>query len=107
MTAEQVDLRKHRGEPELRADELRRRKVHLLETGFPGVWVEKLAQLRPTLYSPHVVDEHIAGLQQRGFRNPRKMIETLPPILGYAFENIDAKLEGLQQRGFRNPTKMV
>ncbi|RJQ24769.1 hypothetical protein C4577_07095 [Candidatus Parcubacteria bacterium] len=35
------------------------------------------------------------------------MIESLPTILGYAFENIDAKIAGLGERGFSNPHKMI
>ncbi len=35
------------------------------------------------------------------------MIETLPPILGLNFDNIDSKIIGLKERGFSNPKKMI
>ncbi|MBI2051294.1 hypothetical protein HYT33_00875, partial [Candidatus Roizmanbacteria bacterium] len=58
-------------------------------------------------YAFENIDAKLEGLQQRGFRNPTKMVESSPTILGYAFENIDQKLEGLQERGFSNPRKMI
>ena len=51
--------------------------------------------------------EKIQGLIARGFKDPHKMIASLPPILGYSFENIDAKIKGLSDRGFKDPHKMI
>src|SRR3989338_2606715 len=107
MITEQVDLRKYRNEPEIKAQEINKRRSGLLSMGFGQSWIDSLQESRPTLYAPEVVRGHIDGLSQRGFTNPNKMIESLPAILGYAFENIDAKLEGLRQRGFSNPHKMI
>ena len=107
MITEQVDLRKYRNEPEIKAQEINKRRSGLLSMGFGQSWIDSLQESRPTLYAPEVVRGHIDGLSQRGFTNPNKMIESLPAMLGYAFENIDAKLEGLRQRGFSNPHKMI
>ena len=107
MAIEQIDLRRHRGEEQVRADEISKRHQYLLDLGFQPEWVGALQGTRPTLYAPEVVDSHLIGLSERGFTNPIKMVESLPAILGYAFENIDAKLAGLRERGFTNPNKMV
>jgi len=37
-------------------------------------------------------NEKIVGLTERGFKNPQKMITSLPAILGLSFDNIDRKL---------------
>jgi len=52
-------------------------------------------------------DEKIRGLTDRGFKDPQKMITSLPSILGYSFENIDEKIRGLTDRGFKDPQKMI
>lgn len=103
---EQVYLRRHTREPELRA-EVSRRQSHLLGLGFAQGWISSLMEERPTLYDPIVVDNHILGLRERGFSDPKKMIESFPPILSLAFENINAKLKGLKKRGFSDPNKMI
>ena len=38
------------------------------------------------------IDAKIAGLKERGFDNPTKLITSSPTILGLAFDNIDAKI---------------
>ena len=57
------------------------------------------------------IDAKIAGLKERGFTDPQKMIASLPAILGLAkkksFDNIDAKIAGLKERGFTDPQKMI
>ena len=45
------------------------------------------------LWSIASYDEKIRGLTERGFKDPQKMITSLPTILGYSFENIDQKLK--------------
>ena len=93
MITEQVDLRKYRNEPEIKAQEINKRRSGLLSMGFGQSWIDSLQESRPTLYAPEVVRGHIDGLSQRGFTNPNKMIESLPAILGLAFENIDRRLK--------------
>ncbi len=107
MTVEQIDLRGFGEEPVCKADEVLKRRGHFVTLGFPDTWVDIVSQTRPTLWAPEIVDEQLNGLRERGFNNPNKMVESLPSILGYAFENIDAKLAGLRERGFNNPNKMV
>jgi len=51
--------------------------------------------------------QKIQGLKDRGFKDPLKMITSLPPILGLTFENIDRKIQGLKDRGFKDPLKMI
>ena len=38
-------------------------------------------------------DRKIRGLTERGFKDPRKMIASLPAVLGLSFENIDRKMK--------------
>ncbi len=38
-------------------------------------------------------NEKIRGLTERGFKDPQKMVTSLPAILGYSFDNIDRKLK--------------
>ncbi len=102
-----LDLRSFSGDGEIRSDELETRRAFLISSGFTPEWVNNLQHARATLYKVEVVQDHLHGLTQRGFKNPNKMIESSPAILGYAFENIDAKLAGLTQRGFKNPNKMI
>ena len=49
----------------------------------------------------------IHGLAQRGFKDPHKMITSMPAILTYSFENIDAKIQSLTERGFKDPQKLI
>ena len=107
MVTEQVDLRRGVQEPGVRAEEVARRQSHLLGLGFPQEWISSLMIERPTLYDSIVIDDHILGLRERGFSDPNKMIQSLPAILGYAFENIDDKIAGLKKRGFSDPNKMI
>jgi hypothetical protein len=53
------------------------------------------------------IDRKLTALRERGFSDPQKLVESSPPILGYAIENIDAKLQHLAERGFVNPRRMV
>ena len=83
----------------------RERYQQLLDLGFPEEWVDKVILHHPALFeNPRA---KIAGLRQRGFENPVKLITTLPAILSYGFENIDAKIEGLRERGFENPLELI
>ena len=43
-------------------------------------------------YAFENIDAKIAGLRDRGFDNPHKLITSLPAILGLAFDNIDRKI---------------
>ena len=49
----------------------------------------------------------ISWLEERGFKDPRKMIASFPAILSYTFDNIDGKIVGLKDRGFKDPQKMI
>lgn len=91
MSPERIDLRTIADE-NIKPQEIAARRIAFSATGFSEEWINALGIQRPTLYSPQVLGEHLAGLEERGFSNPRKMIESFPAILGYAFENIDAKL---------------
>ena len=44
------------------------------------------------LWPIEAYQEKVAGLTARGFKDPQKMITSLPAILGYSFDNIDRKL---------------
>lgn len=92
MTTERVDLRKSGTTDTIREEELIARRNAFVNNGFSVEWISALELQRPTLYSPSVVSDHLSGLTERGFSNPNKMIESLPAILGYAFENIDRRL---------------
>ncbi|MBI5456322.1 hypothetical protein HY969_01145 [Candidatus Kaiserbacteria bacterium] len=77
----------------------------LLQEGFSREWIDKVTQERPSLYeNPRA---KIKGLEERGFKDPHKLITSSPAILGYAFENIDAKIKGLEERGFKDPHKLI
>jgi len=94
MTVEQIDLRKHRGEPELKGEEIGKRRGHLIGLGFPADWVDSLVEVRPTLFAPEFVNNHITGLTELGFTNPNKMIESFPAILSYSLEeNIKRRIK--------------
>ena len=65
-----------------------------------------------SIFSDHLwpvqnYNEKIEGLLERGFKNPQKMITSLPAILSYSFDNIDKKIEGLLEREFKDPQKMI
>src|SRR3989339_3068 len=106
MTNGEHDLR-HGQNPEENATEILARENLLLSLGFSQDWINKLKVDNPTLCSEEIINSKIQGLTKRGFSNPKKMIESLPAILSYAFENIDRKLAGLTERGFSNPKKMI
>src|SRR3989339_389520 len=106
MTNGEHDLR-HGQNPEENATEILARENLLLSLGFSQDWINKLKVDNPTLCSEEIINSKIQGLTKRGFSNPKKMIESLPAILSYAFENIDDKLAGLTERGFSNPKKMI
>lgn len=97
MTTEQVDLRRPDTTDVIRAEELIARRNAFVNNGFSLKWISALELQRPTLYSLLVLESHIQGLRERGFTNPNKMIESLPPILGLAFENIDRRLRLLDK----------
>ena len=59
-------------------------------------WIESRSRIRPSLWATEVVDEHINGLNERGFANPQKILASSPPIFGLSFEYIDAKRNGLR-----------
>ncbi len=62
----------------------------LLELGFSREWIDKVAEVQPSLYEdPYAKTK---GLEERGFKDPHKLIRSLPQILGLAFENIDRKI---------------
>ena len=44
------------------------------------------------LWPVEAYDKKIAGLTERGFKDPQKMITSLPAILSLSFDNIDRKL---------------
>src|SRR3989339_524880 len=106
MTNGEHDLR-HGQNPEENATEILARENLLLSLGFSQDWINKLKVDNPTLCSEEIINSKIQGLTKRGFSNPKKMIESSPAILSYAFENIDRKLAGLTERGFSNPKKMI
>jgi len=87
--------------------EIDERRNHLENLGFTEDWIANLQEDRHTFFQIENIDAKIAGLTERGFENPQKMIASLPTILGLAFENIDAKIAGLTERGFENPQKMI
>lgn len=58
MAVEQVDLRRFRAEPEVKADEIVRRRAHFTSLGFTDEWIEVVSAARPTLWAPEVVDDH-------------------------------------------------
>lgn len=78
--------------PRLCSDEIVRRKRHLEELGFEADTIEALFDISGTLQPTETVDEKVAGLRERGFADPVKMITSSPAILGLAIDNIDAKL---------------
>lgn len=51
--------------------------------------------------------EKVDGLRERGFTEPEKLIQKLPQILGFSFQNIDRKIEGLRERGFKDPILLI
>jgi len=54
------------------------------------------------------VREWPQSLNQLGFKNPIRLIEIMPSVLGYSLEkNIKPKLEGLRRLGFGSPVKMI
>src|ERR671915_202875 len=87
------DLRRFRNQPEIKAEERARRAQHLRDLGFTEERIESRSRVRPSLWATEVVDEHINGLNERGFENPQKMLEFYPTIFGLSFENIDRRLK--------------
>ena len=90
------DLRRFQDQPEIRAEERARRAQHLRHLGFTEEWIESRSRIRPSLWATEVVDEHINGLNERGFANPQKILASTPAIFGLSFEYIDAKRNGLR-----------
>lgn len=109
MTPESQSTRL-RGDQSSRDAVVVQRYVYLLELGFSDKVIGRIFDhysKGKTGIAPEVVDAKLAGLKERGFNNPRKMIESSPSILGLALDNIDAKLAGLEKRNFKNPHKMI
>src|SRR3989338_6884583 len=105
---EQIDLRKKEVTDAIKAEELARRRQAFLDRGFSAEWIDHLSELKPTLYSSEILETNLIGLQNIGFSNPIKLIESLPSILGISLEgNIKPKIEGLGLLGFTNPHKMI
>lgn len=77
----------------LTQEDLQERKDALLQAGFDEKFVKRAEYLSPWLWSTEKPQQKIDGLEERGFANPKKMIETFPAVLGYRFENIDHRLE--------------
>jgi hypothetical protein len=46
-------------------------------------------------YAFENIDAKLAGLEERGFANPVKLVTTSPAILGLAFKNIDRRMRYL------------
>jgi hypothetical protein len=99
-----IDLRT---EPALRTEEVARRRADLLANGFSEEWVDKVSEFRPALFSITTVNDSLEKLAERGFTNPKNMVERLPSVLNYTVENIDGKLAGLTERGFSDPRRMI
>jgi len=78
---------------------------------YVGIFGEKRLKAESVftsyLWPTEAYQEKITGLTARGFKDPQKMITSLPTILGYSFDNIDAKIAGLTARGFKDPQKMI
>jgi hypothetical protein len=68
----------------------RDRYQQLLDLGFSKEWIDEITLHQPALYDNPKAK--IAGLRDRGFDNPHKLITSQPAVLGYGFENIDAKI---------------
>ena len=82
------------------------RKMAYVKT-FGQVWVDKQIPFKPALWPASEISTKIAGLIERGFKDPQKLITSLPAILGLSFENIDTKIAGLIERGFKDPQKLI
>ncbi len=82
------------------------RKMAYVKT-FGQVWVDKQTPFKPALWPASEISTKIAGLLERGFKDPQKLITSLPAILGLSFENIGTKIAGLLERGFKDPQKLI
>jgi hypothetical protein len=92
----------------LSEQELSQREDYLRNTlGLNQIKIDQIKSFQPRLCSIQTVEECFQGLQDRGFTNPRKMIESCSAILFLSSDNIDAKIQGLQDRGFTDPRKMI
>ncbi len=90
----------------LSKQEIQSRKADLLGAGFSIDFVEK--NVVSKRYLPkRSVGGTIEFLLARGFKNPTKLITSMPAILSLSLDNIDAKIKGLKARGFKNPTKLI
>lgn len=91
--AEQVDLRRSEITESVRREELTARRKEFADKGFNPEWIKHLEEHRPTLYSPAVLNVRLTNLEQLGFSNPNKMIESLLSILDYPIDNIKRRLK--------------
>lgn len=87
--------------------ELEARRNAFQANGFSEKWIDALQKRKPVLYSSTTLTNHLHGLKQRGFANPRRIIETFSTTLDYTFDNVDRKLAGLEKRGFKNPCRLI
>ena len=78
-------------------EEILARRECLELTGFTRAFIDQLFVDKPTGFSADWVQATLAGLRERGFADPVKLITSLPPVLGYGFENIDEKIKILDR----------
>ncbi len=102
------DLAEQQKKQILPIDEIKNRESFLInDIGISQDQLNTLKQHKLRLHSVESMNEHLIGLKEREFKNPKKMIKKLPAILGYSFEQIDKRINGLEERGFKNPKKMI
>ena len=82
-----------KGDQATRDAVVEQRRTYLSSLGFSDKGIERISsKYSKTLITPEVIDAKIAGLKERNFKNPHKMIESSPNILSLAFNNIDRRL---------------
>lgn len=67
-----------------------KRYNELLEAGFDKAWIDQVILNRPSLFDNP--KSRLAFLESKGFKDPVKMITSLPTILGLAEDNINRKI---------------
>lgn len=86
----------------------RSRKIALETLGFKNF--NQIVRTHPSILRLSVENNVIptlAHLKKIGFRDPVKMAQIEPDILGYRTETIDEKMAILIDLGFKNPTKLI
>ena len=103
-----IDLRRNarHGMTAYGADEAGRRYAHLIACGFDEAEADTVFEAID-LPDSAAISLRISDLRALGFADPVKMITTLPPILGYALDNIRGKISDLRALGFADPVKMI